>query len=397
MPAPLLVGPALYGAGLISGGLKTAAGVLGVGGTYAALRGAGVNPLGGRAESMAERRGLTPPPARGDRRSDGRFYTGPEHGWQSAPTARKHGLLGSEVLGDAAFPERPAPPRRNVQWQDVMFGNSVPAGANSTGAANPGQWSPTAQQNPRLPAGRNVAIVNPPQRAQNRALNIAAQNAGLPAWNWQADENSAMLESAQARGTAAAAAREAQGGRGYITADSMPASLDQSKADYWQGADMAAWAAANPELARRAQERAGFTPAAVSNSTGVAGIGPVSDGEVYGQQLQAMQGTSGMGPLADAGTYGSMLTSAGASGVSPLGNPPPPRSAGVVGIGPVSDGEVYGQQLQAMQGTSGMGPLADAETYGRMLTPAEEQRRRAGELTDAYLRAIKGGIQGMGR
>jgi hypothetical protein len=44
-----------------------------------------------------------------------------------------------------------------------------------------------------------------------------------------------------------------------------------------------------------------------------------------------------------------------------------------------------------------MGPLADAETYGRMLTPAEEQRRRAGELTDAYLRAIKGGIQGMGR
>jgi hypothetical protein len=169
MPAPLLVGPALYGAGLISGGLKTAAGVLGVGGTYAALRGAGVNPLGGRAESMAERRGLTPPPARGDRRSDGRFYTGPEHGWQSAPTARKHGLLGSEVLGDAAFPERPAPPRRNVQWQDVMFGNSVPAGANSTGAANPGQWSPTAQQNPRLPAGRNVAIVNPPQRAQNRA------------------------------------------------------------------------------------------------------------------------------------------------------------------------------------------------------------------------------------
>jgi hypothetical protein len=310
-------------------------------------------------------------------------------GSMGRPGTARMSLLGGDAVPSARKP-----------YYGPAFGDpggNPQVGGGNAGASLASQWSPTAQQNPRLPAGRNVAIVNPPQRAQNRALSIAAQNAGLPAWNWQADENSAMLESAQARGTAAAAAREAQGGRGYITADSMPASLDQSKADYWQGADMAAWAAANPELARRAQERAGFTPAVVSNSTGVAGIGPVSDGEVYGQQLQAMQGTSGMGPLADAGTYGSMLTSAGASGVSPLGNPPPPRSAGVVGIGPVSDGEVYGQQLQAMQGTSGMGPLADAETYGRMLTPAEEQRRRAGELTDAYLRAIKGGIQGMGR
>jgi hypothetical protein len=111
-----------------------------------------------------------------------------------------------------------------------------------------------------VPAGRNVAIVNPPHRAQNRALDIAAQNAGLPAWNWKAEENAAMLQAAEARGQAASAAREAQGGRGYITADNLPAALDQSKGGYWQGADMQAWAAANPELAKQAMARAGYNP-----------------------------------------------------------------------------------------------------------------------------------------
>jgi hypothetical protein len=359
MPAPLLVGPALYGAGLISGGLKTAAGVLGLGGTYAALRGAGINPLGGRAESMAERRGLTPPPRR--------------------PIAN-------------------LPPSARVPSQ-YPAGVPTGVGGGNAGASLASQWSPTAQQNPRLPAGRNVAIVNPPQRAQNRALNIAAQNAGLPAWNWQADENSAMLKSAQARGTAAAAAREAQGGRGYITADSMPASLDQSKADYWQGADMAAWAAANPELARRAQERAGFTPAAMG--AGGAWSAPTSEQAILtAQGAGALDGLMAGATTDDAirmGQAAGAFDQGIAGGSSLLGNPPPPRSAGVVDIGPASNGGLYGQQLRAMEGTSGAGPLADAETYGRMLTPAEEQRRRAGELTDAYLRAIKGGIQGMGR
>jgi hypothetical protein len=39
----------------------------------------------------------------GDLGPDGRFYTGPEFGWQTAPTARKHGLLGSEVLAVPLF------------------------------------------------------------------------------------------------------------------------------------------------------------------------------------------------------------------------------------------------------------------------------------------------------
>jgi hypothetical protein len=312
-------------------------------------------------------------------------------GSMGRPGTARMSLLGGDAVPSARKP-----------YYGPAFGDpggNPQVGGGNAGASLASQWSPTAQQNPRLPAGRNVAIVNPPQRAQNRALNIAAQNAGLPAWNWQADENSAMLESAQARGTAAAAAREAQGGRGYITADSMPASLDQSKADYWQGADMAAWAAANPELARRAQERAGFTPAAMG--AGGAWSAPTSEQAILtAQGAGALDGLMAGATTDDAirmGQAAGAFDQGIAGGSSLLGNPPPPRSAGVVDIGPASNGGLYGQQLRAMEGTSGAGPLADAETYGRMLTPAEEQRRRAGELTDAYLRAIKGGIQGMGR
>lgn len=174
----------------------------------------------------------------------------------------------------------------------------------------------------------NTPIVQPPQRARNQALSNAAQNAGLPAWNWKAEENAAALAAAEERGKFAAIAREAQlGGKGYITGENLPAVLDQSRADYWQAADMQAWAKANHKLAKRAMERAGYAP-------------------------QAAQ-------------------------------------AAVQGIGPVIDGQDYGRQLDALQGTSGMGPVADVTTYEAMLTPAEEQRRRASELASAYLRGIQ--------
>jgi hypothetical protein len=105
-----------------------------------------------------------------------------------------------------------------------------------------------------------VAIVTPRHQAQNRALDQAAQNAGLPAWNWKAEENKAVFDAVEARGRVATAARQEQGGRGYITGENLPGALDQSKAEYWQSADMQAWAAANPELAKRAMARAGYNP-----------------------------------------------------------------------------------------------------------------------------------------
>jgi len=162
-----------------------------------------------------------------------------------------------------------------------------------------------------------VAIVNPPERARNRALNIAAQNAGLPAMRWESGV--AEFDAAKTAGEAAAAARAAQGGRGYLSATA-PASartttddaillaqgagaLDGLKAGataddallagqaagafdrgmggqrpaaalpdasnpatqaYWDRADIRAWANAsegNRKLAENLQRRVGFTPA----------------------------------------------------------------------------------------------------------------------------------------
>lgn len=158
----------------------------------------------------------------------------------------------------------------------------APAPASQPQSSN---WAPAAQQNPRLPAGRNVAIVNPRSQAQNRALDQAAQNAGLPAWNWKAAENKAVFDAAEARSQAATAAREAQGGRGYITADNLPAALDQSKAEYWQGADMQAWMNAsegNRKLAERAMARAGYNPRqrGLTGATAAAAAAPVAESGV---------------------------------------------------------------------------------------------------------------------
>ncbi len=270
-----------------------------------------------------------------------------------------------------------------------------------------------------------MAIVNPRSQAQNRALDQAAQNAGLPAWNWKAAENEAVFRAAQSAGEAAEAARRAQGGRGYLSAapalgmgveagsrgdyetpdpslsfstdgaggvtplqvqstspGGLPAVLDQSKAEYWQRADMQAWANAsegNRKLAERAMARAGYKPQAGAPSGEVGGIGPVADGQAYGRQLQDLQGTRGIGPVANGDTYAQMLNM-------------PQQQAPITptqGIGPIADGDAYGAQLEAMQGTTGMGPLADPQTYGAMLTGADEQRRRAAALSNSYVRAIQ--------
>lgn len=243
-----------------------------------------------------------------------------------------------------------------------------------------------------------------------------------------------MFEAAESAGRAAAAARQARGGRGYLPTAAMgggwnapttdqavmaaqaagalgslrpgataneailagqaagafdggigrsgggsaplPDSSNPSSQAYWQRADIRAWEQANPELARRLKERVGFqaTPAG-----GVGGIGPIADGRAYGQQLQSLRGTRGIGPVADGDTYAQMMN------IPQQQNQPSQTQ----GIGPVASGSAYGAQLDAMQGTSGMGPLADPETYGAMLNQPDEQRRRAAALSSSYLRAIQ--------
>jgi len=151
---------------------------------------------------------------------------------------------------------------------------------------------------------------------------------------------------------------------------------------------MQAWMNAsesNRKLAERAMARAGYNPQAAA-SGGVGGIGPIADGQVYGQQLQDLQGTQGIGPVASGDTYAQMLN-------MPQQQQLPPSTQG---IGPVADGGVYGAQLDAMQGIGGMGPLADEQTYGAMLANPNEQRRRAAALSNSYLRAIQQHGMGLG-
>jgi hypothetical protein len=199
---------------------------------------------------------------------------------------------------DAMFGGRAAtvqPSQSGNRWQDTMFGGRAAAVQPPVG----GSWSPAAQQSPRLPAGRNVAIVNPRRQAENRALDQAAQNAGLPAWNWKAEENAAILKAAEERGQGAMAAREAQGGRGYITADNLPGTLDQGQAGYWQQADMQAWMNAsegNRKLAERAMARAGYDPqaATLQGLTAAAAQAPASGpGAMNGSEWSLTNSPSG--------------------------------------------------------------------------------------------------------
>jgi hypothetical protein len=82
-------------------------------------------------------------------------------GSMGRPGTARMSLLGGDAVPSARKP-----------YYGPAFGDpggNPQVGGGNAGASLASQWSPTAQQNPRLPAGRNVAIVNPPQRAQNRA------------------------------------------------------------------------------------------------------------------------------------------------------------------------------------------------------------------------------------
>jgi hypothetical protein len=294
-----------------------------------------------------------------------------------------------------------------------------------------------------LPAGRNVAIVNPRSQAQNRALDQAAQNAGLPAWNWKAAENEAVFGAAQSAGEAAEAARRAQGGRGYLSAapalgsgveagsrgdyetpdpslsfstdgaggvtplrtrstlsSGLPAVLDQSKAEYWQRADMQAWANAsegNRKLAERAMARASYSP-----QPAVQGAMPArmttEDAILRAQAAGALDG-----PRPGA-TSGDAILAGQAAGVFD-GAQAAPAATPVAAPGRMTteDAILRAQSMGALDGlrpgaTSDDAILAGqaAGAFDSWSNPADEQRRRAAALSNSYVRAIQQHGMGLG-
>jgi hypothetical protein len=315
---------------------------------------------------------------------------------------------GSTALGRLTTPSRPIGTLPSSARVPSQYPAGVPTGVGGGNAGasqppapapqlrppaprpGPGGWAPAAQQNPRLPAGRNVAIVNPRSQAQNRALDQAAQNAGLPAWNWKAAENEAVFKAAEAREQAAIAAREAQGGRGYITADNLPGALDQGKAEYWQGADMKAWAAANPELAKRAMARAGYSP-----QPAVQGAMPArmttEDAILRAQAAGALDG------LRPGATSGDAILAGQAAGVFD-GAQAAPAATPMAAPGRMTteDAILRAQGMGALDGLRPGATSDDAILAGQAAgafdawgNPADEQRRRAAALSNSHVRAIQ--------
>jgi len=202
------------------------------GGTAALNR---VGFFGGPSESMAQRRGLGFGAGTGRPATSGRYPypAGPAFGGDQQNFPQGRGRVGGGNAGASV-----QPPRRTPVVQPA---------SNTTAAV--------------LPGSRNVTIVNGPERARNAAVSAAAQQAGLPAWNWQADENRSVRQAAMSAGEAAAAARSA--------GQALPAAANANRQEYWQAggrgslADMQAWAAANPALAARLKQRSGYGTAGV--------------------------------------------------------------------------------------------------------------------------------------
>lgn len=241
------------------------------------------------------------------------------------PGTAKMSLLGGDassrsVTGKNNRYAYPAGPAFGGDQQNFPNGRGKVGGGNAGASIQPPARRNPAPPPPPPPGSSNVAIVNPPSRARNAALSRAAQQAGLPAWNWQAEENAAMLRAAQEAGQAAQAARAAQGGRGYLSAPAaggqwnapttseailmaqgagaldglkpgatssdailagqsagvfdrgigapraaaggLPATSNPATQAYWERADISAWAAANPTLAAQLKQRSGFAGSA---------------------------------------------------------------------------------------------------------------------------------------
>lgn len=133
-----------------------------------------------------------------------------------------------------------------------MFQASSGVGGGNAAASRvavPPRKSTPATSNP---GGGNtqVPIVSPASRSRARAASIAAQNAGMPAWNWEADENKAVLQAAQSAGEAAAKAR--------ASGSALPDTSNPATQAFWDRADNQVWAKANPKLAEALKKKHGF-------------------------------------------------------------------------------------------------------------------------------------------
>jgi hypothetical protein len=352
------------------------------------------------AESMNERRGLTP-----TRRPMGNLPPSarvPSQYPAGVPTGVGGGNAGASTA---------------AQWN--------PSAPPTPPSSPPGSWAPAAQRNPRLPAGRNVAIVNSPQRARNRALDNAAQNAGLPAWNWEAEENAAMLRAAESRGRAAATARgdtfDSKGmitsrGGGYLSRADMPAASNPREDAYWAQGDMAAWARANQGLAMRQ----GWDPNKNYQAAMGSGNGrfTTDDAILAAQSAGALDGLR-LGATTDDAILAGQMAGAfdrglGVPQTSPVAPAPSPAAAGARGGMFTTDDAILTAQSTGALDSLSLGATADdailaGQTAGafdqvapeaasapRAASPADEQRRRAAALSNSYLRAIQQHGMGLG-
>lgn len=192
----------------------------------------------------------------------------------------------------------------------------------ATGAPDPKHWGRSVGAIPAVvsPAAGNTQILMPAAgpSARERALNSAAQQSGLGPVRW--DPNSDTFKAATAAGEAAAAARAAQGGRGYLSAPvvgapagqvdwatdagqsvraiqeaeaaaagmtfsdksglptgggagfaaaagqapGLPDTSNPASPAYWERADIKAWAGANKPLADELRKKHGLAPLGAS-------------------------------------------------------------------------------------------------------------------------------------
>jgi hypothetical protein len=201
----------------------------------------------------------------------------------------------------------PLGPAYGGDQQNLPQGRGRVGGGNAGASVQPPRRTPVVQPASNttavvLPGSRNVTIVNGPERARNSAVSAAAQQAGLPAWNWQADENRSVRQAAMSAGEAAAAARSA--------GQPLASEANANRQEYWQPggrgslADMQAWAAANPALAARLRQRSGY------GTTGVAPTLNSSDDAIL-----AAQGAGALDGLRSGSTTDDALLAGQAAGV----------------------------------------------------------------------------------
>ena len=219
------------------------------------------------------------------------------------------GLIGA-ARAQQAPPRRPIGNLPSSARVPSQYPAGVPTGiggGNAGASIQPPRRTPVVQPASNttavvLPGSRNVAIVNGPERARNSAVSAAAQQAGLPAWNWQADENRSIRQAATSAGEAAAAARSA--------GQSLPSEANANRQEYWQPggrgslADMQAWAAANPALAARLKQRSGY---------GTAGVAPTLNSA--DDAILAAQGAGALDGLSSGSTTDDAILVGQAAGV----------------------------------------------------------------------------------